>query len=48
MLAGIDALRPGRTVIIATHSKAVMDRADRIITLHQGRIAAPDTGVADA
>ncbi len=48
VLAGIDALRPGRTVIIATHSRAVMDRADRIITLHQGRIAAPDTGAADA
>jgi thiol reductant ABC exporter CydD subunit len=38
VLAGIDALRMGRTVIIATHSKAVMDRADRIITLDHGRI----------
>lgn len=47
VLAGIDALRAGRTMIVATHSKAVMDRADRIITLHRGRLKASEAGTVD-
>lgn len=38
VLAGIDALRSGRTIVIATHSEAVMQRADRVIRLEKGRL----------
>jgi len=41
MLDALDRLRAGRTVIIATHSPAVIERADRIVRLARGRVIEP-------
>jgi len=40
VLDAIDRLRPGRTVLIATHSPAVIGRADRVIRVAAGRVVA--------
>lgn len=39
VLDAIDRLRPGRTVLIATHSPEVIRRADRVIRITAGRVA---------
>ena len=38
MLDALDRLCAGRTVIVATHSPAVIERADRVVQLARGRV----------
>jgi len=38
VLDAIDRIRPGRTVLIATHSDEVIRRADRIVRIEAGRV----------
>jgi thiol reductant ABC exporter CydD subunit len=48
VLDAIDRIRPGRTVLIATHSDEVIRRADRIVRIDGGRVveAAEDAVLA--
>lgn len=43
ILDAVDRLARGRTVIMATHSRTAMARADRVIFLDEGRLAASDS-----
>jgi ATP-binding cassette subfamily C protein CydD len=47
VLQALTAMRAGRTILIATHSPAVMAICDRTIHLSQGRVIAPDVGGDD-
>ncbi|WP_350108045.1 thiol reductant ABC exporter subunit CydD [Thalassobaculum sp.] len=46
VLDAIDRIRAGRTVLIATHSEAVIRRADRVLRVESGRVLALPEGAA--
>ncbi|MFD7081562.1 ABC transporter ATP-binding protein [Streptomyces sp. NPDC059918] len=40
---GISALRAGRTTVVLASSPLLLDRADRVVLIHEGRVAAAGT-----